>query len=104
MNDADMLKKILEAENSGRELVREAQEKADGNVHEVLISLQDDFRSSREARLRQISEEAEAYTLELENTQKERLAEFEQSLQKEKISFQDAGNELNKILSLDAVR
>jgi hypothetical protein len=104
MSDANLLKRILEAENSGRELVREAQEKSGARVHGVLTSLQDDFRSTREARLRQISEELEAYARELEDSQKKRLAEFEQALRQKTISFQDAACELRKILSLDAAR
>ncbi|MDR1931423.1 MAG: hypothetical protein LBQ57_01245, partial [Spirochaetales bacterium] len=62
MSDANLLKKLLEAENSGRELVREAQDMADKRVHDVLNSLQDDFRSAREARLKEIAGEERAFT------------------------------------------
>jgi vacuolar-type H+-ATPase subunit H len=100
MSDVNLLKKLLEAENSGRELVREAQDKADRRVHDVLNSLQDDFRRAREARLKEITEEAQSFTQTLAEEQKKRLSAFEEALRGERISSEDAGRELRKILSL----
>ena len=100
MSDVTMLKKLLEAETAGRELVREAQETADKRVRESLSAFQDDFRCAREARLKETAAEAESFTTELERNQKARIAVFGETLQKERISSGDAERELRKILSL----
>jgi vacuolar-type H+-ATPase subunit H len=99
MSDANILKKILEAENAGRELVREAQAEADRRVHHARAELQKDFDAARETKLRQVFEESRKLGGELERLQKERLAEFEQSLRSQTVSFDDATRELKKILS-----
>lgn len=99
MNDEDILKKILAAENSGRELVREAQEKADGRVREVLATLQEDFRAAREERFRQTVEESRTRYGELQRLQDEKLAGFERDLREHAVSSADAAREVRKILA-----
>ncbi|MDR1624944.1 MAG: hypothetical protein LBT33_00250 [Spirochaetia bacterium] len=102
MSDADMLKRILEAENSGRELVREAQEKAEARVHEASAALQDDFRAAREGRLRQILEEARDRGRELQELQDRRLAGFERALREQTVSFDDGARVVRQILNAPA--
>jgi septal ring factor EnvC (AmiA/AmiB activator) len=98
MSDTALLKKLLEAENAGRGLLREAQETADKRVHEALACLQEDLRAAREARLREIAVEEEAFSRELSGRQKRELSAFEDGLAQQKISFGDAERELEKIL------
>jgi vacuolar-type H+-ATPase subunit H len=99
MSDGNMLKRILEAENSGRELVREAQEKADARVRDVLAALQEDFRAAREGRLRQILERAREQDAGLRKLQTQRLAGFERNLREQSVSFEDAAREARRILA-----
>jgi hypothetical protein len=103
-DDGNMLKRILEAENAGRELVREAQEKADGRIHDVLVRLQEDFRAAREERLKRIFEESQARSAELQKLQNEGLAEFETNLRRQSIAFDEAARTVRKILALDGGR
>jgi hypothetical protein len=100
MNDVNPLKKLLEAESSGRDLVRGAGDEADRRVREVLNSLQEDFRSAREERLKEIAAEERDFTVALAEEQKNRLSAFEEALRGENISFGDAARELRKILLL----
>ncbi|MDR1315357.1 MAG: hypothetical protein LBK13_00670 [Spirochaetales bacterium] len=99
MSDENILKKILEAENSGRELVREAQEKADKRVREVLAALQEDFHVAREERFRQLLEESRTRCGELQRLQDEKLAGFERNLREHAVSSGDAAREVRKILT-----
>jgi thiamine pyrophosphate-dependent acetolactate synthase large subunit-like protein len=98
MSDTALLKKLLEAENAGRELVGQAQQTADKRVHEVLASLQEDLRAAREEMIARIAAEEEAFTRELSDRQRQRLSEFEEDLRKRKIFSEDAERELKKIL------
>jgi septal ring factor EnvC (AmiA/AmiB activator) len=98
MSDTAPLKKLLEAENRGRELVLQAQETADRRVREALAALQEDLRAAREARLGQIAREEEAFTRELSVLQTQRFSAFEEDLAKQRIAFGDAERELRRIL------
>ena len=100
MSDTGILKKLLEAENSSRSLLREAEDAAAKRVHEALFVLQDDFRTRREERLREITAEEESFLRELEEQQKARMAGFEENLKTVEVSFAAAERELKEILGL----
>jgi vacuolar-type H+-ATPase subunit H len=98
MNDTDLLKKLLSAEGSGRELVREAEDEADRRVREALVSLENDFLSAREACLTEFSREIVSYSRSLEDEQNRKLEAFEEALRKERVFSEDAALALRKIL------
>ena len=100
MSDATMLKKLLEAENSSRGLIREAEEAAARRVHDALFAFQEDFRTRREQKIREIAAEEEKYAGELEELQKSRMAAFEEGLKNRDISFAAANREVRKILGI----
>ena len=100
MSDTTMLKKLLEAENSSRSLVREAEEAAARRVHDALSALQEDFRRRRGEKLGEIAAEEEVFLRELEEEQKSRMTAFEENLKTVELSFAAAEHEIRKILGL----
>ena len=100
MSDAAMLRKLLEAENSSRSLIKEAEEAAGKRVHEETSRLQEEFRVRREEKLREIAAEEEKFFSELEERQRTRMAAFEEDLKTVEVSFADADTELKRILGL----
>jgi vacuolar-type H+-ATPase subunit H len=100
MTDTDLLKKLLSAEGSGRELVREAEDAAAKRLRETLVSLENDFRSAREACVTEFSRTFSDFSAGLENEQTRKLEVFEEALRKEQIFSEDAARALRKILLL----
>ena len=100
MSGAPMLKKLLEAENSSRCLLEEAEEAAAKRVREALYVLQEEFQNSRDRRLREIAIEEKKYFHELEDWQKSRMTAFEEELKNVELSTSAAGLELRKIIGL----
>ena len=100
MSDAAMLSRLLEAENSSRGLLKQAEEAAARRVHEASVALQEESRARREAKLREIAAEEESFLHALEEEGKSRIAAFAESLDAVKVSYDAAGRELRKILGL----
>ena len=100
MNETALLKKILDAENSGRELAREAEKKAETRLREAAIRLEDDYNARREARLTEISRSFAEYEAALKAAQAEKLAAFDSALAAEETFPGEARCLVRKILSL----
>ncbi|MDR2587988.1 MAG: hypothetical protein LBC67_01045 [Spirochaetales bacterium] len=100
MNETDLLKKILDAENSGRELAREAEKKAEMRLREAASRLEDDYNASREARAAEISRSLREYEASLSAAQAEKLSAFDESLAAEETFPGDARLAVRRILSL----
>ena len=100
MNETALLKKILDAENSGRELAREAEKKVETRLREAAVRLEDDYNVRREARVTEISRSLTEYEASLKAVQAEKLAAFEVALAAEETFPGEARRLVRKILSL----
>ena len=100
MSDTTILKKLLEAENSSRALLREAEEAVIARVHEARAALQEGFRGLRGEKLGEIAAEEEVFLRELEEERESRMAAFEERLRAVEPSFAAAERELKAILGL----
>jgi len=100
VSDAALLKELLKAESSSRDLLKDAEESAAKRVHDALLNLQEDFRKQRGERLSEIAAEEENFLGGLRQQQHISMTAFEENLKTTELSSVVAFDVLKTILGL----